>query len=99
MERVTKKMVVVVLLVVCGFSGGGVQGGRLLKEKAVEPQNYFGSFGGTGALVPTPFGPAIALGPSGFCSFPGVGCVRVQPTVPGGGSPPSPPSVSAPLHH
>ncbi|KAF2324072.1 hypothetical protein GH714_006485 [Hevea brasiliensis] len=86
MERVTKLPVILTMfLVVLAWD---VEGGRTLKVD--HPQNYFGSFGGTGSVIPSPFGPTIALGPSGFCSFPGVGCVRVRPILPGVGvgSPP-----------
>ncbi|EEF50020.1 conserved hypothetical protein [Ricinus communis] len=95
MERAATKLLVILTLFLVVLACN-VEGGRRLKqshEKVDQPQNYFGGFGGTGAVIPTPFGPTIAFGPSGFCSFPGVGCVRVQPqqpTLPGGaiGSPP-----------
>ncbi|KDP23346.1 hypothetical protein JCGZ_23179 [Jatropha curcas] len=89
MERAAK-LAAVILTMFLVLPAMEVEGARRLKEKVDYPQNYFGSFGGTGSVIPTPFGPTIALGPSGFCSFPGVGCVRVRPTLPGGavGSPP-----------
>lgn len=62
-----------------------VEGGRTLKSKeddgVVHPQNFFAGFG----TFPTPgLAAGVGFGPSGFCAFPGIGCVRVQPTNPGG---------------
>lgn len=86
MERATKLLLIVtIFLVVLALD---VEGGRRLqdKDKVSHPQNYFGSFGGTGGFIPTPSGPALEFGPSGFCSVPGIGCVRVPGNVVG--SPP-----------
>ena len=74
-----------------------VEGGRDLKqgEQAVHPQNFIGGAGGLGGIMPIPGGGAAGAGgfvPPGlgssvdFCSFPGLGCVRVQPTNPGAGA-------------
>ncbi|KAJ4828356.1 hypothetical protein Tsubulata_047546 [Turnera subulata] len=90
MEGATKLMLI--LAIVLMVSAANVEGGRKLVEKETvdRPQNYMGAFGGTAGFIPSPSGPTLYFGPTGYCSFPGPGCVRINPTLPGGaiGSPP-----------
>ncbi|CAK7340455.1 unnamed protein product [Dovyalis caffra] len=86
----TTQKVLLILAISMLVLATNVEGGRKLKdteEKVVQPQNYLGGFGTSGGYIPTPNGPVFQLGPSGFCSYPGVGCVR----VPGTGAIGSPP--------
>ena len=90
MERVAKMLLVSVIVLVVLSSNSE---GRRLKEEVDHPHNFLGGFGTSGGLVPTPGGGVgFGGGPSVFCAFPGTGCVRVQPTIPGGatgtGTPP-----------
>ncbi|KAF9669814.1 hypothetical protein SADUNF_Sadunf13G0003600 [Salix dunnii] len=81
MERTQKMLLILAIFMVVVASN--VEAGRKLKdtkEKVEQPQNYLGGFGTSGGFIPTPNGPVFAFGPSGFCSFPGVGCVRVPGT-------------------
>ncbi|TYJ02144.1 hypothetical protein E1A91_A13G207300v1 [Gossypium mustelinum] len=81
MERGARMLLISVLVLLVLASNAE---GRRLKEEAYHPQNFLGAFGTSGGLVPTPGGGVgLNLGPSVFCSYPGTGCVRVQPTIPG----------------
>ncbi|GMH10408.1 hypothetical protein Nepgr_012249 [Nepenthes gracilis] len=96
MVRVTPALLLLTVLAVS--SGLVVHGGRDLKqntEKAEHPQNFIGA---VGVLPSTPPGAGLGgpgngpgLGPptaiSFFCSFPGLNCVTVRPTFPGGRKP------------
>ncbi|KAH8507080.1 hypothetical protein H0E87_009546 [Populus deltoides] len=87
MERTQKMLLILAIFVLVLASN--VEAGRKLKdkEKADQPQNYLGGFGTSGGFIPSPNGPVFQLGPTGYCSYPGVGCVR----IPGTGSIGSPP--------
>lgn len=95
MERVTKVLVMLAMVVL--VSASNVEGGRLLKEEenVEQPQNFPGS-GGFGGIFPSPSPgfsfTGVSFGPNGFCTFPG-GCTPTLPTLPGGvgGSVPVPP--------
>ncbi|WKA02610.1 hypothetical protein VitviT2T_020778 [Vitis vinifera] len=85
MERVTRLLQIFTIFLVVFALEVKVEGGRILKSKGddqvAHPQNFFAGFG----TFPTPgLAAGVGFGPSGFCSFPGIGCVRVQPTNPGG---------------
>ncbi|WRX24073.1 hypothetical protein QQP08_016560 [Theobroma cacao] len=83
MERVAKMLLISILVLVVLASNA--EGRRLKEEEVDHPQNFLGGFGTSGGFVPTPGGGVgFGLGPSVFCAFPGTGCVRVQPTIPGG---------------
>ncbi|KAG6408621.1 hypothetical protein SASPL_131639 [Salvia splendens] len=81
------------LTLLLGALAMDVNGTRTLKEFD-QPQT-FGSFGGTspssGSVGSFPGPSGFAFGSPSFCSFPGVQCTPVQPTIPfvpnGGGSP------------
>ncbi|KAL3573355.1 hypothetical protein D5086_023968 [Populus alba] len=88
MERTQKMLLILAVFMLVLASN--VEAGRKLKdteEKVDHPQNYLGGFGTSGGFIPTPNGPVFAFGPSVFCSYPGVGCVR----IPGTGAIGSPP--------
>lgn len=92
MERVAK-ILLLVSIVVLVVLASNAEGRRSLKEEVKHPQNFLGGFGTSGGLVPAPGGGVrLGLGPSVFCAYPGRGCVRVDPTIPGGnvgtGTPP-----------
>ncbi|KAK8484839.1 hypothetical protein V6N13_139697 [Hibiscus sabdariffa] len=82
MERVARMLLISAIVLVALASNSE---GRGLKEEDYHPQNFLGGFGTSGGLVPTPGGGVgLGLGPTVVCSFPGTGCVRIQPTIPGG---------------
>ncbi|KAL4340755.1 hypothetical protein GQ457_08G004710 [Hibiscus cannabinus] len=82
MERVARMLLISAIVLVALASNSE---GRVLKEEDYHPQNFLGGFGTSGGLVPTPGGGVgLSLGPTVVCSFPGTGCVRIQPTIPGG---------------
>ena len=87
MERTQKMQLILAIFILVLASN--VEAGRKLKdkEKVDQPQNYLGGFGTSGGFIPSPNGPVFQLGPTGYCSYPGVGCVR----IPGTGSIGSPP--------
>lgn len=84
MERVSRLILVILTILLVAIALEVKVGGRSLKNKddeVVQPQNFFAGFG----TFPSPglaAGFGFGFGPSGFCSFPGIGCVRVQPTNP-----------------
>ncbi|KAL1535002.1 hypothetical protein AAHA92_31108 [Salvia divinorum] len=82
------------LTLLLGALAMDVNGARTLNE--VDHPQTFGSFGGTsspssGSTGSFPGLGGFAFGSPSFCSFPGVQCTPVQPTIPfvsnGGGSP------------
>ncbi|KAG6774909.1 hypothetical protein POTOM_018327 [Populus tomentosa] len=77
MERTQKMLLILAIFVLVLASN--VEAGRKLKdkEKVDQPQNYLGGFGTSGGFIPSPNGPVFQLGPTGYCSYPGVGCVRI----------------------
>ncbi|KAG6773043.1 hypothetical protein POTOM_020297 [Populus tomentosa] len=81
MERTQKMLLILAIFVLVLASN--VEAGRKLKdkEKVDQPQNYLGGFGTSGGFIPSPNGPVFQLGPTGYCSYPGVGCVRIPGTV------------------
>ncbi|KAJ7977819.1 Zinc finger, C2H2-like protein [Quillaja saponaria] len=90
MERASKVLLILGVLLLVVLGSDFVEGGRRLKEEKVDhPQNFIGGIGatGTGGLFPSPgFTTGIV------CSYPG-NCVQVGntpflPTIPGVGSPP-----------
>ncbi|KAJ6397352.1 hypothetical protein OIU77_018379 [Salix suchowensis] len=87
MERTQKMLLILAIFILVLASN--VEAGRKLeeKEKVDQPQNYLGGFGTSGGFIPSPNGPVFQLGPTVYCSYPGVGCVN----IPGTGSIGSPP--------
>lgn len=95
------KLVCLVLMLSI-FHAVHVDGARMLKKEEGQvkhPQNFNGGIG-VGGYLPTPTGSpptgfvaGVGLNTSGltFCTYPGVGCVSVQPYIPGVGSIGSPP--------
>ena len=89
MERMTRLLLIFTILFVAFAFEVKVEGGRSLKnkdddgdkEEVAHPQNFFAGIG----TFPSPgMAAGFGFGPSGFCSFPGLGCVRLQPTNPSG---------------
>uniref|UniRef100_A0A6N2KWY1 Uncharacterized protein n=1 Tax=Salix viminalis TaxID=40686 RepID=A0A6N2KWY1_SALVM len=78
MERTPQKMLLILAIFILVLASN-VEAGRKLeeKEKVDQPQNYLGGFGTSGGFIPSPNGPVFQLGPTVYCSYPGVGCVRI----------------------
>uniref|UniRef100_A0A5B7CDY1 Uncharacterized protein n=1 Tax=Davidia involucrata TaxID=16924 RepID=A0A5B7CDY1_DAVIN len=92
MERVSKVMLLILTVFLVIFTMDVEGAGRSLKgeERVEHPQNFIGGIGGTipaspgfGGSIPSIPSPGFSF--SSFCSLPGVNCVPVQPTIPGGG--------------
>ncbi|KAJ6354331.1 hypothetical protein OIU76_003225 [Salix suchowensis] len=81
MERTQKMLLILAIFILVLASI--VEAGRKLeeKEKVDQPQNYLGGFGTSGGFIPSPNGPVFQLGPTVYCSYPGVGCVRIPGTA------------------
>lgn len=96
MERVSYKVVLVILLMVVFVSDHVEGSGRLLmkKEINVDHPETFNIGGGTFPSSPGSFATGVGFGPSGltFCSYPPARCTTLPPTLGNGagGSPPHP---------